>query len=252
MTEPVSKRMRESSSSSETDMETATVLSKEDHAMLASMNEQMKKLDLLHEVIKDIVELKSAVDFTNKLMEDLKKENELLKTNVSTLQTTTEKLCKENKQMKAELLDLKCRSMRNNIVVMGVKEEETENYTVTENLLKQFMKKELKMSDEQVADVEIERAHRIGRKKDPKKPRPIVARFLNFKMKMSVLERGRELKGTSLSINEQFPQEILERRRVLYPIMKSNRAQNIKVRLTMDKLYINNQLFRDSKVTTWL
>ena len=34
----------------------------------------------------------------------------------------------DNKTMKAELLDLKCRSMTNNIVTMGIKEDENENY----------------------------------------------------------------------------------------------------------------------------
>lgn len=162
------------------------------------------------------------------------------------------KLSNENKQMKAEILDLKFRSMRNNIVIMGIKEEDIENYNVTENLVKQFMKKELKMSEEQAAEATIERAHRLGRKKDPKKPRPVVVSFLNFKTKMDVLEHGRELKGTQFSKYEQFPRKIMERRRILYSLMKTNRAQNIKVHLIVDKLYINNQLYRDSKVTPWL
>ncbi|XP_065325883.1 NLR family CARD domain-containing protein 3-like [Pelmatolapia mariae] len=47
------------------------------------------------------------------------------------------------------------------------------------------------------------------------RPRPIVAKFGHFKQKEQVKSRGRELKGTDFSVNDQFPREILERRRVL-------------------------------------
>ncbi|KAJ8367172.1 hypothetical protein AAFF_G00324510 [Aldrovandia affinis] len=43
----------------------------------------------------------------------------------------------------------------------------------------------------------------------------------------------------------------MDRRRVLYPILKEQRALGQKVRLVMDKLYINNELFRDPKITKW-
>lgn len=101
---PQHKRSREElSNASEPEVERTTVLTKTDRAMLEDMHEQikqLKKLDLLHDMIKDIAELKLAVDFTNNLIVDLKKENAILKTTVSTLQNTTEKLSNENKQMK--------------------------------------------------------------------------------------------------------------------------------------------------------
>lgn len=61
---------------SEPDVERTTVLTTTDRAMLEDMHEQikqLKKLDLLHDMIKDITELKSAVDFTNNLIENLNK-----------------------------------------------------------------------------------------------------------------------------------------------------------------------------------
>lgn len=60
--------------------------------------------------------------------------------------------------MKAETLDFKWQSMRNNIVIMRIKEENIENYPVIKNFVKQFMKKELKMSEEQAAEAIIERS----------------------------------------------------------------------------------------------
>lgn len=247
------KRARsELSSASESEMAELTLA---DRAMLNEMHAQLKKLeklDLLHEMLKDIADLKKSVDFTNELIEDLKKENSSLKTTVNTLQTEVEKLSKENKQMKTEMLEIQCRNMRNNVVIMGLKEEETEDYSATENIVKDFMRKDLKMTESQAAEATIERAHRLGRVKDPQKPRAVVVRFLNSKSKDEVMGRGFKLKDTQYSMFQQFPREIVERRRILIPIMKERKAQKMKVRLTMDKLYINDQLFRDQTITTWL
>lgn len=228
-----------------------STLSQHDSELLLSMSKQVKKLDLLEGLIRDVTDLKAAVNLNNNLIEELSKENKSLKMTVNNLTLTTEEIQKENKRIKSELLDLKCRSMRNNIVIMGLNEEENETYLGTERLVKQFMKQNLKMSDEQVQGISVERAHRFGRR-IPSKPRPIVAKLSDHKMKMSVLQRGKELKGTLLSVNDQFPPEIIERRRILYPIFKQRKAQNIKTRLVVDKLYVNDQLFRDSSITPWL
>lgn len=253
-TKPDPKRGRsELSSGSESEM--AGGLTPGDRAMLEAMHEQikqLKKLDLLHEMIQDIGDLKTSVDFTNKLIEDLKKENAALRSTVDSLQTETTRLTSENKQLKAEMLDLQCRSMRNNVVIWGIKEEEKEDYIVTENLVKEFMKNGLQMSEEQVGKAEIERAHRLGRIKEEGKSRAIVVNFQNYIAKRNVMGRGMKLKGSHYSMFDQFPREIVERRRVLYPIMKEHKEKKIKVRLNMDKLYINDQLYRDSKITTWL
>lgn len=228
-----------------------TTLSQHDSALLMSMNEQIKKLDLLEALLQDVNDLKAAMNMNNSLIEDLTKENKALKATVNTLKSTTEEIQSENKRIKSEILDLKCRSMRNNIVIMGLNEEEKETYLGTENLVKTFLIQNLKMSDEQVKGISIERAHRFGRK-IPQKSRPIVAKLFDHKMKMAILQRGRELKDTPFSVNDQFPPEILERRRILYPILKQRRAQNLKTRLVVDRLYVNDQLFRDSSVTPWL
>lgn len=138
--------------------------------------------------------------------------------------------------------------MRNNVVIMGLKEEETEDYSATENIVKDFMKKDLKMTEDQVTEASIERAHRLGRVKDSHKPRAIVVRFLNSKSKDEIMGRGFKLKDTQYLMFQQFPREIVERRRILIPIMKESKAQKMKVRLTMDKLYINDQHFRDQRL----
>lgn len=249
------QKKRSKSELSSTGESEAGGLTSADRAMLEAMHDQinqLKKLDLLQDMIRDIADLKTSVDFTNKLIEELKQENSFLKTTVDSLQTEMTRISNENKQMKAEMLEIQCRSMRNNIVIMGMKEEKKEDYKATENTVKEFMKADLKMSEQQVANISIERAHRLGRIQDPRKPRPVVVKFSNFNAKVEVIGQGYKLKGSDYSMFEQFPREIVARRRLLYPIMKEFKEKKIKVRLSVDKLYINDELYRDSKVTTWL
>lgn len=48
-------------------------------------------------------------------------------------------------------------------------------------------------------------------------------------------------------INEQFPKEINEKRRELYPHYKAAKKNNRKVSLVYDKLYIDGKLFHPSE-----
>ena len=53
-------------------------------------------------------------------------------------------------------------------------------------------------------------------------------------------------------MNNQFPKEIEERRKVQYPIFRENRFRRKRVAFVVNKLYIDNNMFRDSKITPWL
>ena len=91
--------------------------------------------------------------------------------------------------------------------------------------------------------IDFQRAHRFGKQPETG-PRPIVARVTHFKMKNDILSRGRNLKGTQTSVNEQYPPEIMEKRRKLFPIFKEKRDAGDTVRMVLGRLYINNQLYR--------
>ena len=77
-----------------------------------------------------------------------------------------------------------------------------------------------------------------------------VVKFEHFKQKELVRSRGRELRGTDFSVNDQFPKEILERRRCLFPVRRKFIDGGTRAVIAVDKLYVNSQLYRD--VTPWL
>jgi hypothetical protein len=52
------------------------------------------------------------------------------------------------------------------------------------------------------------------------------------------------LKDTGFSVSEQFPQEIIEKRKLLYPEIKKTKEAGKKAKLVRDKLIIEGKEFR--------
>lgn len=95
--------------------------------------------------------------------------------------------------------------------------------------------------------------HRLGAaKKDHKHPRPIIAKFEHFKHKEYIKKQGKELRGTHYGINDQFPREILERRKALFPLRKQFLEKGKRAVISVDKLFVDGQLYRDTELTPWL
>lgn len=150
--------------------------------------------------------------------------------------------------MKGTLLDIQSRSMRDNLIFSGIPENYSDN---SESTIKHFICNELKLPVDTVNKITFHCVHCLGKSlKD--RPRLIIAKFEHYKQKKLVKSKGRELKGTVFGINDHFPREIMERRKILYPDLKLHRQAGSRASLVVDKLYINEQLYRDSKITSWL
>ena len=113
------------------------------------------------------------------------------------------------------------------------------------------MVQQLQIPDSPVDQIKLKLVHRF-RQRGQGYERPIVAKCESLKDEIMVKTLGKRLAGFKIGMNNQFPKEITERRRVLYPLSKDNRLKGKRVALVVDKLYIDNQLFRDTKTTPWL
>lgn len=133
------------------------------------------------------------------------------------------------------VLDLQCRSMKNNLIFTGLARDRNED---TEELLRYFLHEELGIDYR----IEFGNVHRFNTRKKRHRP-PIVARFLYHKDLEFVLKNAYKLKGKPFGIKEQFPREIEERRRFLYPVVKKAKQENRQVALVRDKLYVDNVLY---------
>lgn len=125
---------------------------------------------------------------------------------------------KRLKLLEYKSLDLESRSRRNNLIIAGIPELANEDcfQTVSSNLND-------KMGITPCPP--IPRAHRLGRFL-PGKTRPIIVYFLDTRDTEFVLSRATRLKGTTISINRDFPKEIVTARKALWPEYKNLRSQN--------------------------
>ena len=118
--------------------------------------------------------------------------------------------------------DLENRSRRNNLCFDGIKEEANETWLTTEKKIKEFMSTKLNI---QTDEYTIERAHRVGKQDTTGKPRSIVAKFNNYKLKESVMKNKKSLKGTNIYVREDFSQKVLAKRKELLPQMYEERKK---------------------------
>lgn len=129
--------------------------------------------------------------------------------------------------------------MTYNLIFHGIAETNNENCEVR---LKEFIAKKLDIRH----TGEFHRVHRMGRSVHGKR-RPIIAKFVQFKERELVWKAAFTLlkgeQNRNYGINEQFPREINEKRKLLYPYYKSAKRQQKRAQLIQDKLYIDGELF---------
>ena len=156
---------------------------------------------------------------------------------VSKLEADSDEMKDKHEKMEEKMTDLQWRSMRENLIFTGIKERDYPNED-TETSLRLFLADEMNIH----YDIPFDRVHRLGKFDSTKiYPRPIIAKFERFRDRERVrLAAPAALQGKDYGVSEQFPAEIENKRRELYPIMKRYKQNtNNKVALVRDKLYIN-------------
>ena len=184
---------------------------------------------------------------SSKRINDLQKENESLNISLSELRMN-------HTDLKEEFLELKTRSMQENLLFFGIPEQpRSENGNIRENTeatLRSFMATELPLDSPECLDtITFDRVHRLGypKRNTQTNPRPIIAKFERFTDREKIRKAGFELNKNQYSkykVREQFPDEIEDRRRNLYPVMfRLKRNPNNRVNLVRDKLFVNGELY---------
>ena len=127
------------------------------------------------------------------------------------MRNITKKYSQSMNELHQRVLKLEKRSMQQNLVISGIKEEENENCAQqVSNLLTQ----DLRITEE----IGIKRAHRMGRGNN----RPIVAKLQNKSHKGAIFPELKKLKGTQKYVNDQLPEELEEKARIERYILSCN------------------------------
>ena len=168
-----------------------------------------------------------------------------LKNTVTLLQKNVHKLTVQNKGLKEENIQLNRRSdnqdsysRRDNLVIRGIDENDTDIEESCKVVAKNFFTQQLNISADEVEHITIVRCHRLGKKLQHNK-RPIIVRFHNYADRELVWSKRFHLKNTRYSLHENYASEVEYRRRLMYPILSAaRRSQNY------HKVYLNGDILR--------
>ena len=152
------------------------------------------------------------------------------------------------KMLSYRSLDLEARSRRNNLVFRGLADiagEDCKKVIVT------FVQEELKL--ESICADDIARAHRLGSLARAKARyattrRPIIVNFKDYSLTESIMESAKLLRGTMFRVEKDFPIEISEARRHLWPTFQAERAKYPNARVVIAfpaKVVRNGRVVRD-------
>ena len=154
--------------------------------MLTAMAKKLKKLDHidahLHAVDQEIKELKHSLTFLHDTMTEIKNKQDAQEVQLNKLKKEVAEVKGVTTKLEREIVDIRARSMRSNLIFYNVPEEAHENLAqVVQSVI-------TKMGIEDGKGIEMERIHRMGKQSRPSpsygtrvqetsqtsRPRPIV------------------------------------------------------------------------------
>ncbi|XP_070536975.1 uncharacterized protein [Ptychodera flava] len=193
-------------------------------------------------------------------LKDVRKEVANINDSVASLRENHRDLLEENKQLRQriERLEAGCDRLRgqggrNNLIFEGISEKTNgnESWEECEDKVRKMLKDELKIEDAHNESViGIERAHRLPNSQAGNYPRGIIVKFLSYKTRSLVLQKGRTmLKDSNFKIKEDFSPLVREKRRKLIPFLREAIAAGKRATLVYDKLLIDGERFKFNEET---
>lgn len=179
--------------------------------MFAAINANMQDMkDKLSEVMREI--------------KDTKVENEMLRNRIGL--------------QEKKITSLEREIRRRNLVVKGIPDSENEN-------LEQTIEKVAKICETLGVcfkpEIDLDEVKRLGRPTADRQ-RPVLLKLTTTNKKVEILGKTRKLKGTNIWIDEDFPKDIQEERKILIPKLKEANSRGQKAQLRYNKLIINGKI----------
>lgn len=115
-----------------------------------------------------------------------------------------------------------------------------------EAVVKKFLNENLKIPQTNVDEIRFERVHRLPTRRS-NKPRPIIARFSFFQDKEFVWSFIKNLKGSNIAIANDYPKEIENIHKTLYPVLKKAKQEKNAAFFKVDRLIINGQIYKGNE-----
>ena len=193
-------------------------------------------------VVKLEEEKHSMIEFLQFMQEDLNELRVKVESMTANLQEAN-KLLEKFSELERRQIKQECYNRRNNIKFFGIKDWDKESVKDTEETLRNFLTKEMKIRQEDADKIQFERVHRIPTKALAVKklyPRPIIAKVSFYQDKEFIKSHIKNIrKGSKYGVADDFPREVGEIRKDLQPVLKKARSEQKTAFFNVEKLLIN-------------
>lgn len=189
--------------------------------LLTQNADKLKKLDQLTAIKKELTGISSTVTNLTSDVKQIKGDLAGTKSDVSLIQ-------KQNSELRKTVQSLDNKLRKNNIVIYGIDNSENESQALLEKNICTFINSKLNVD---VASNDIETCYRLGKNFD--KPRPVLVRFCNYKIKSAIFGNVKNLKNSGFAISDDLtPHERGLRAKL---IKYKNKASNMQLRCRIYK-----------------
>jgi len=117
----------------------------------------------------------------------------------------------------------------------------------TETALREVLRTKLKIPPNDVKEIHFDRVHRIStHTRDGRNPgsRPIIVKLSAYQGKNVIKSFIKNLpNGTNIGISDDFPKEVDEIRKKLYPVLKAAKREKKEAYFKEEKRLINGSLY---------
>lgn len=157
--------------------------------------------------------------------------------NVTETQTAVSDLDKAVACLPKQLDDLEHRSRTNNLLIFGLREDAKKMAADRLALIETpvFYNMEVKPKT-------IECFHQIG-KTQTTTTRPVILKLCDSRKKMEIINNCRKLKGSNISISEDFKKRVQNIKKKLWESAREEQISGDQVRLIEDKLFLDDNQF---------
>ena len=165
---------------------------------------------------KDVQDLKSSLEFSQTSISSIESKLDAVDGQIDLESKAVEEQVSNVNSLQGQVEYLENHSRRNNVRIVGVEElpGENETWEKSEEMVKELVKDKLELSE----DLHIERAHRVGKKKETRQdgskysPRPIVVKLLLWKQREKILSTARSKRPDGVSFYPDLSPLTLQRR----------------------------------------
>ena len=190
---------------------------------------------------KEFWNVTKAVGSAEKAARKNSKSIEKIEKRLAGVELRNKELENENLDLKEQLLDIDFRQRRNNLIFEGITDSDAETDVQSIHKLRSILKNIPGLDQNFV----IDKCHRIDGLFKPTRTRRVMC-MLNWYVDVQLILRNRKHLPRGIYVSEDFPEEWVDRRKVLKPIYNAaKRNENLKhkTHLSRDKLVIDGRTY---------